>query len=277
MELWSSVECIEYADIENDLLGEENPLQVSSDWLDVCDNDIEEESVMIKASMGTTLEKSTLTEPPVDSLLEKTATAKSFVDGDSTLQKAFGKISVDFSLESVHSSLEKTVATKSTVEDSPDDEVDSPHDQANSPDDEYFDAILNCDGDFEDSVADKHEPMYEKVTQSFEASDVNNRHRSSWRSSYNMTYKPPPPHLSFDPARYLSGELLLMRFRAATSIQSCARGHLERERFAKLLRSALIIQPFIRSFLFRQRLFTHLKLKRTYSRHKWEKRMEKCH
>eukprot|EP00984_Skeletonema_dohrnii_P006461 scaffold2310_cov126-Skeletonema_dohrnii-CCMP3373.AAC.1 len=283
MELWSSVECVEYGpntDIENDLLGEDIPLQVSSDWLDVCDNDTDEKAVLINTSIDTPLKKSTEIEASADcsldqSALEQTATAKAIVDVDSNLQTAFEKITVESTLENIDSPLEKAVATKATADDSPHDEVDSPHDEVNLPDDEYFDEILNCDGDFDDSVADQHDPVTEKVTPVVDADDVNNRHRSSWRSAYNMTYKPPPPHLSFDPARYLSGELLHMRFRAAASIQSCVRAHLERQRFAKLLRSALVIQPFIRSFLFRQRLSTHLKLKSTYTRHKWRKRMEK--
>jgi hypothetical protein len=169
----------------------------------------------------------------------------------------------------------KAVATKATVVNSPNDEIDTPDDELDSPDDEYFDDILNCDGEFEGSdFSDRFEQVNKVVTQPVKVNGINNRHRSSWRSSYNMTYKPPPPHLSFDdPARYLSGELLLIRFRAAASIQSCIRAYLERERFSKLLKSCLVIQSFIRSFLFRRRVSENLKLKRSYAPRKWRQRM----
>lgn len=286
MELWSSVECVEYGpnvDVGNDLLGEEFPLQVSSDWLDVCDNVTEENSVV--TVMEKPQEKSSEIEAPDISSLDYPTAGKALVNVDSNLQKAFNEFTVKSSLNNNGSPLEKTASTKTAVDNSPedhrdevnspDDEVNSPDDEASSPDDEFFDAILNCDGDFEATgVPGQQEPATEQM-QIIDADDVNNRHRSSWRAAYNMTYKPPPPHLSFDPARYLSGELLHMRFNAAASIQSCIRAHLERVRFAKLQRSTRIIQSFARSFLFRQRLSLHLKIKSTYAPQKWRKRMKR--
>jgi hypothetical protein len=306
MELWSSVECVDSGPIfetDNDLLGEKkNPFHVSEIWLDVCaESETKEKSIAAKASVYVSLE-SFSKKASIDQSLEKPVSTKASAyapqDKEYSLTEATPiqmtstaaaeRISLDEAATPQgydDCSSEMRVNDNTNVEDSPDDEVDfdtphdevdSPHDEVDSPDLEYFDEILNCSGDVDDSIFSDQQQQEDEPggTQSFETNDVNNRHRSSWRSAYNMTYKPPPPHLSFDdPARYLGAEMLHIRFRAAASIQACARAHLQREQYHKLLRSTLIIQPFIKSFLFRQRLSTQIKLKRSYPPLKWRRRM----
>ncbi|KAL7520154.1 hypothetical protein ACHAWX_004896 [Stephanocyclus meneghinianus] len=62
---------------------------------------------------------------------------------------------------------------------------------------------------------------------------------------------------------------------AAIAIQASARGMLERQRFMVMLDSVLVIQPFVRRFLCRQRFLLQLKLKRSYFPSNWKRKMTK--
>jgi hypothetical protein len=220
---------------------------------------------------------------------------------------------------------------------------------------EYFNNILDCNGG--EAPMDENEGLIPNgssvsiKTDPNEAEnpgeDANFRHRSQWKSSHNMTYKPPmfnnggttfQKETSLIMGRSESSEdsvLQLRRFHgddvpspkkqqpqdarpvilhgrvvrhanvvssntilkayslarspstssygstsshnakifAAISIQAAARGMLERQRFMVMINSVLVIQPAVRRFLCRHRYLVQLKLKRSYFRSNWKRRV----
>lgn len=95
--------------------------------------------------------------------------------------------------------------------------------------------------------------------------------RANVASQHNNRRQPKTAHSS---SFSFQGSASSAAVDAAVSIQSFLRGMLQRHQFNLMMNSVLIIQSYVRRFLFRQRCSTHLKLKRSYFPNAWKRNQQ---